>query len=152
EALLTLERGLKAADRPKVRVVRGSVDAPLVAESPFVIEVESPSDPSYLHVTYIQADGKAVHLVQTETLSLASIPARTKQVLGAGANGGPKFTVSAPFGEEIVIAISSKAPLFAEKRPTVETEREFLTALRAAVAAQPDPSSPQRVFAADFDA
>lgn len=152
EALMTLERGLKAADRPRIRVVRPAAEQVLAAGSPFVIEVESPSEPSYLQVTYIQADGTAVHLLQPEPLSLASTPPRTKQVLGDGRNGGPRFTVSAPFGEEIVIVVASKAPLFTDKRPTTETERDYLTALRAAVIAQPDPASRPRVFAADYDA
>jgi len=151
EALMTLKRGLEAADRPKVRIVRTG-DAALEAGAPLVIEVESPATPSFLHVTYIQADGNAVHLVQPETLTLAPTPPKTKRTLGDGRDGGPKFTVSAPFGEESLIVVSSKAPLFADKRPTTETEREFLTALRAAVAARPDPGAPPRAFAADYDA
>lgn len=152
EALMTLARGLKSGDRPKIKVVRPAVDTALVAGAPFVIELESPSEPSFLHVTYVQADGKAVHLLQPETLGLATTSAKTKLTLGDGRDGGPKFTVSAPFGEESVIVIASKAPLFTDKRPMVETEREFLTALRSAVMARPDASAPLRVFSADFDA
>jgi len=151
EALMTLARGLQVVDRPHIKVVRQSPETPLAAGSEFVIEIESPTTPSFLHVAYIQADGKAVNLLQAESLSLAATPPRSKLVLGDGRNGGPKFTVSAPFGEEIVVAIASHAPLFGEKRPTTETEREFLTALRAAVLARPNPSSSERIFAADYD-
>lgn len=152
EALMTLERGLKAADRPRIRVVRPTTEQALAAGSAFVIEVESPSEPAFLHVTYIQADGTAVHLVQPDPLALTVTAPRTKQILGDGRNGGPRFTVSPPFGDEIVIVVASRAPLFADKRPTTETERSYLTALRAAAIAQPDPSSRPRVFAADYDA
>ncbi len=152
EALMTLQRGLKAADRPRVRVVRGSAGKALAAGSPFVIEVESPSEPAFLDVTYIQADGTAVHLLQSGPLSMAATPPRTKLVLGDGRNGGPKFTVSAPFGDEIVIVVASKAPLFPDERPTTETERAYLTALRAAVIERPDPSFRPRAYSVDFDA
>lgn len=151
EALMTLARGLRTGHRPHIKVVRPSAETPLPAGSAFVIEVESPVAPSFLHVAYIQADGTAVNLVQAESLSLAATPPHSKLVLGDGRNGGPKFTVSPPLGEEIVIAIASRSPLFADKRPTTETEREFLTALRAAVIARPDPASPERVFSADYD-
>jgi hypothetical protein len=151
EALMTLSRGLAASDRPRIKVFRPTADASLPAGSTFLIEIESPSTPSFLHVTYIQADGKAVNLVQPDLMALSPVQPHTKMTLGDGRNGGPKYTVAAPFGEEVVMAIASKAPLFAEKRPVTETEREFLTALRAAVMARPVASSPERLFAADYD-
>jgi hypothetical protein len=152
EALMTLRRGLHSTDRPRVKVLRSGSDGPLAAGSQFLMEVESPSTPSFLHVAYIQADGTAVNLLQAKSTSLTPIPPRTKVTLGDGRNGGPKLTVSAPFGEEVVIVVSSKAPLFGEERPTTETERGFLTALRTAVLARPDPSSPERIFSADYEA
>lgn len=152
EALMTLQRGLRAADRPQIRVVHATAGAELPAGANLVIEIESPSTPSFLHVTYIQADGKAVHLVQSGATTLATIAPRSKLTLGDGRDGGPHFTVSPPFGDEIVVAVASAAPLFAEPRPTTETEREFLTALRAALMARPDPALAERVFTASYDA
>ncbi|MDE0035833.1 MAG: hypothetical protein OXU75_22230 [Deltaproteobacteria bacterium] len=42
---------------------------------------------------------------------------------GDGLEGRQKFTVAAPFGNEMIVAIASKSPLFSEDRPLVETER-----------------------------
>jgi hypothetical protein len=152
EALMTLQRGLKATDQPRIRVQRTTNDVSLVDGAPFLIEVESPAAEHYLQVTYIQADGRAVHLLQPDNLSLRPVAARSRLVLGDGRDGGPRFTVSSPFGAELLIVVASAAPLFATPRPQVETERNFLSALRAAVIARPDPSLAPRAFSAAFDA
>src|SRR5712664_2464953 len=145
---MTLEKGLAAKGGPKVRVVRPQGGDALAAGSDFVIEIETPSYPSYLQVTYIQADGSAVNLVQPDGLALKAPAPNTKLTLGDGRDGGPKFRVAPPFGNEIVIAVASRSPLFGEKQPVNATERQFLTVLRQAVLAQPDPSTPVRQFGA----
>lgn len=152
EALMTLEKGLAAKDRPKIAVKRAKGADALLAGSDFVIDVETPSYPSFLQVTYIQADGAAVTLVQPETLSLKALAPHSKLTIGDGRDGGPKFRVVSPFGNEIVIAVASRSPLFTDKRPPKETERQFLTALRQAVLARPDPTAPARTFGAAYDA
>ena len=50
----------------------------------------------------------------------------------------------------MIVALASKSPLFDEDRPLVETEREFLTALRRAIIARPDPTQPERVVTASY--
>ncbi|MBX9945577.1 MAG: DUF4384 domain-containing protein [Reyranella sp.] len=150
EALMTLDKGLGAAERPRVRIVRpdGGSGA-LVKGQPFAVEVDSPPWPSYLQVVFIQADGKAVTLLQPDAGAMAATPPNSRLTIGDGRGGGPKFTVSPPFGEEIVVAVASRSPLFAEPLPQTATEREFLTALRRAVSARPDPAMPERTFGAD---
>lgn len=150
EALLTLDRGLGASERPRVRIVRpGGGSGPLVKGEAFAVEVETPPWPSYLQLVYIQADGTAVPLMQPDAGAMAATPAGSRLVVGDGRNGGPKFTVSPPFGDELVIAVASRSPLFPEPLPPSSTERAFLTALRGAVMARPDPSLPERAFGAD---
>ena len=75
---------------------------------------------------------------------------QVRLIFGDGREGRAKFTVSAPFGREMIVAVASRSPLFAGKRPQVETEREFLTALRRAIVARPDPTQPKRVVGAAF--
>ena len=50
----------------------------------------------------------------------------------------------------MIVAVATRSPLFPEARPFVETEREFLTALRKAIIARPDPTQPERVVTASF--
>jgi hypothetical protein len=149
EALMTLDKGLATADGPRIRVIRPGAEAgPLIAGQAFAVEVESPAWPSYLQVVYIQADGQAVTLLQPTPTSLIATPPNSRIVMGDGRNGGPRFTVTPPFGEEIIVAVASRSPLFTEPLPSIATEREFLTALRRAVSARPDPALPERALGA----
>lgn len=151
EALLTLDKSLARSDRPRVSITRPSGEA-LASGQPLVFEVETPSFPSYLHVAYIQADGTVLNLIQPTLGSLIAHPPRTKVMIGDGRSGGPKFNVTPPFGREMLIVLAGRSPIFSDQRPTQETERQFLTALRRALIAKPDPSSPDRDVTAGFDA
>lgn len=150
EALLTLDKPLTRSDRPRVMIRRSSGDT-LASGEALVLEVETPPFPSYLHIAYIQADGTVLNLVQPGVGSLNAYPPRSKIVLGDGRPGEAQFKVSAPFGREMLIVLAGRSPIFSDLRPTQETEREFLTALRRALVAKPDPSSPNRDVTAGFD-
>jgi hypothetical protein len=150
EALLTLDKPLSRSGRPRVMIRRSSGDA-LASGEALVLEVETPPFPSYLHIAYIQADGTVLNLVQPGVGSLNAHPPRSKIVIGDGRTGGPQFKVSAPFGREMLIVLAGRSPIFPDLRPTQETEREFLTALRKALIAKPDPASPDRDVTADYD-
>ena len=104
----------------------------------------------YLHVAYLQADGSVINLAGSGSPALATLPANARMTFGDGLDGRSKFTVSAPFGSEMIVVIASRSPLFSGDRPLVETEREFLTALREAIIARPDPAQPERVVSAGF--
>ena len=150
EALLTLDKPLARSDRPRVMIRRPSGDM-LAAGEGLVLDIETPSFTSYLHVAYIQADGTVLNLVQPGVGSLAAHSPRSKVVIGDERSAGPQFKVSAPFGREMLIVLAGRSPIFSDKRPTQETEREFLTALRRALIAKPDPSLPDREVTAGFD-
>jgi len=145
EALQTLEKPLAAANRPTIDI--GS-SAELHGGDQLKIEVRSPAQISYLYVSYIQADGSVVHLVQPGGLvPQPTLPNQTL-VFGSGEGGKPKFTVSPPFGREMIIAIASRSPLFDHQLPQQQTERDYLTELRKALVYKPVPDMPDRELAA----
>ena len=146
ETLMTLETALAGSDRPIISLLKSVYR---VSET-LVFDVRMAGFQGYLHVAYIQADGNVVNLVQSDPLTLSTLAARTRLTFGDGRDGRSRFTVAAPFGNEMVVALASRSPLFVEDRPLVETEREFLTALRRAVVARPDPAQPERLVAASF--
>ena len=146
EALMTIEKPLAHPSAPTVSLPKSSYR---VSET-LHFDVRMAGFQGYLHVAYVQADGNVVNLVRSDPLTLATLPAGTGLTFGDGLEGRSKFTVSAPFGNEMIVALASKSPLFAENRPPVETEREFLTALRKAIVARPDPTQPERVVSASF--
>ncbi len=146
ETLMTLEEPLGHAGRPSISLPKRSYRS----SETLAFEVKMSGFQGYLHVAYLQADGTVVHLAESDALTLSTLPANAVLRFGDGLEGRRKFTVGAPFGSEMIVAIASKSPLFAGDRPLVETEREFLTALRQAIIARPDPTQPERVVSADF--
>jgi hypothetical protein len=145
EAMQTLEKPLATTDQAKIDIGPASA---LRDGDTLRIEIQPPSQISYLYVSYVQADGSVVHLVQPE--GLAPQPALPGQplVFGDGRDGRAKFTVSGPFGREMIIAVASRSPLFDRKLPDQQTEREYLTALRQALVYKPDPAMADREVSA----
>lgn len=96
------------------------------------LEIKSPNYPSYIYVSYLQADGQVVHLYRYSDQGNKPIPAGTSLVLGAKG----EYVVSGPtFGPESVFVIASALPLLSLDRPQFETEREYLTQFRLAILA-----------------
>ena len=145
EALQTLEKPLSVADRPAIDI---GASTDLHSGEQLKIQVRSPAQISYLYVSYIQADGSVVHLVQPNALVPQPTPPRQTLVFGSGTDGQPKFTVSPPFGREMIIAIASRSPLFDHELPMQQTERDYLSYPRWALLYKPDPNMPDRELAA----
>jgi hypothetical protein len=150
EALQTLDKALSLPDRPTVSIRRSSGDT-LTAGDPLIFDIQTPSYPSYIHVAYIQADGSVLNLIQPGDGSFRAYSPRSKIVIGADP-GGRHFSVQKPYGREMLIVLVGRSPTFPDRRPKQETEREFLTALRRALLAKPDPNAPDRDIVASFDA
>jgi hypothetical protein len=146
EALLTLDAQLAETDVPKIEVT----GTQLTAGETFGITVDTPDFDSYVHVAYVQADGTVVHLQQVDADHLRTIAADSQIKFGDGQDGRDRFEVSGPYGDEMLLVISSRSPLFAEPRPQTETEREFLTALREAILTRPNKQSPERFISAAY--
>jgi len=145
EALQTLEKPLAIADRPTIDI---GPTAMLHEGDPLRIEIRSPSQISFLYVSYIQADGSVVHLVQPGGLVPQPTLPRQSLTFGTGEGGKAKFTVGPPFGREMIIAIASRSPLFDHELPQHQVERDYLTELRRALIYKPEPTMPDRELAA----
>ena len=138
EALMTIEKPLARTERPSITLPKRSYRA----SETLAFEVKMPGFRGHLHVAYIQADGSVVNLVESDPLTLSTLPANKVLKFGDGKEGRQKFTIGAPFGNEMIVAVASKSPLFSKDRPLVETEREFLTALRGPSSPGPTPRNP----------
>lgn len=130
---LASQRGLNAA-------VRGG-GTTLSAGDSLAIEVVTPAYPSYVYISYLQASGDVVNLAWPEGRSPKAMPPNTKLTFGGGANGQPTYRIGAPFGDEIIVVITSASPLFQDEPAETVTEREYLTSFRRAFLVQ-------RVFSA----
>lgn len=146
ETLMTLRDVLADQRKPELHIARDKFKAGEL----MLFDVSMADYQGYLHVAYVQADGNVANLVQSSPTTLTTLSPRKRLTFGDGKEGRAKFTVSKPFGNEMVVVIASKSPLFPEKRPKVEIERDFLSALRAAIIARPDTTSPERLITADY--
>src|SRR5262249_30755030 len=147
EAIQTLERPLGVDDRPEIDL--GPTNR-LRNGDPLHIMIRAPGQISYLYVSYVQADGSVVHLVQPD--GLVPRPTLPHQVLsfGDGQNGGARFTVSAPFGPEMIIAIASRSPPVDHALPPHQTEPAHLPEPRRALSYKPAPGLPDRELSASI--
>ena len=90
----------------------------------FGLSAQTAKAKPWLTIIYLQADGSAVTLFNAKT---DSSPIR----LGLAGKKENRFKVASPFGNEMVIALSSEAPLFVPNTNQFETDRQFLTGLRS---------------------
>ncbi len=85
----------------------------------------------YLYVDYIDSDGNIVHLLPT--------PERPDNAVAAGETvtiGRPPhrtYTARPPFGPIMILAVSTRQPLFRPDRPMVEAASQYVDTLRHAL-------------------
>jgi len=150
EALLTLNKQLAKSDSPNVSI-RAPSEKILKSGERLVFEIKTPPYPSYLHVAYFQADGTVVNLVQPGVGSFKAYSPGSKIVIG-DEPGGSRFRVTEPFGREMLVVLAARSPIFPDARPTNETHREFLTALRRVLLMTADTDTLAREIVAGYDA
>jgi len=144
EALETLEKQLGVSDRPVIDIGRTTE---LRSGDTLNIRIRAPNQISYLYVAYIQADGSVVALAQpTGVVPQPMLPGQTL-TFGTG-QGARRFTITPPFGREMIVAIASRSPLFEQELPGQQTEREYLSELRRALIYKPVPDMPDREVSA----
>jgi hypothetical protein len=145
DMLEALRAPLGESDLPKVAVAG---NATLKAGDRLAIEIETPGFPSYIDAFYLQADRRVVHLVQTDPMAPKQYPPHTKLFFGDGVAGHGSFRVSPPFGDELIVAIASRSPLFDAKRPQGEPDAAVVAALQQALTKMgPKPAAARDVAA-----
>lgn len=110
-----------------------------------VVEVTTPSYPSYVYISYLQASGEVVHLSWPQGRFPKPMPANTKLTFGGGEKGQPVYRVGPPFGDEIVVVTTSASPLFQGPLPQSADDRDYLSSFRRAFALRPKGGGGERV-------
>lgn len=103
-------------------------------------DIKMPDNSGYVYVTYLQASGDAVPLVWGDAYT-------SGQMLKLG-QGAKRFVISEPFGDELVVVITSSKPLFDAPAPGSD-DRNFLSLLRQTLL-QLSASEKSRVLTATF--
>jgi hypothetical protein len=98
--------------------------------------------PGYLYVDGLDQDGNVLHFLPTPQRPDNSAEGGKVVRIGAPdgkpARGLEAYEISPPFGRQMLIAISSKEPLFRGPREQVENAASYFVALGAALAAAKD--------------
>ncbi|AWN55865.1 hypothetical protein DK412_25905 [Methylobacterium sp. 17Sr1-1] len=145
EVLETLALPLSASDRPSIDLEGKKT---FRAGENLTFSVRAPSQFSYMYIAYLQADGSTVNLVQPKGIIPDQTAPSTTLKFGDGRAGRQRFEVTAPFGDEIIVAIASRSPLFESRLPATQTDREYLTTIRRALVYKPTAVSKDRVVSA----
>ena len=84
---------------------------------------------SYVTIVYLQADGSAVELYRGTPNEVRG--GRRSVTIGLQGAKETRFQVGPPYGDEMVIALASDHPIAGDFAADYQTERQFLTGLRA---------------------
>jgi hypothetical protein len=91
------------------------------------IEIQAPDKAHYLEAFYLQADGTVRHLTADGGGMLP--PVHETLVFGDGIKGRSKFTIGAPFGQEMILAVASNKPILGPDVPATQSSTELLDVL-----------------------
>jgi hypothetical protein len=94
---------------------------PLHNNATLGIDETLPAGANDIETDYFQGDGTVYH------------PPNPKLAPGQTSNSEQIGTISAPFGTDLMIAISSSVPLFTTPRKQIENDTDYLPALRLAL-------------------
>ena len=128
--------------------LRGASGRTFIEGDSLSIQVVTPSYPSYLYVTYLQASGEAANLYWPQGRFPKAFPPHSKVTFGGGAGGEPIYRIAPPLGDEIVIVVASASPLFQDEPPETATDREYLTSFRKSFLVRPKGGGGQRTVSA----
>lgn len=95
EVLVNLREPLGQARGLKVNVASATA-AELARGETIRIEITTPNTPSYVYLTYVQADGHAMHLTRPAGRRAAPTPANTRLVFGDGQAGRDHYRSARP--------------------------------------------------------
>ncbi|WP_233804800.1 serine/threonine protein kinase [Paraburkholderia sp. HP33-1] len=98
----------------------------LTEHDALVVDLKAPPFDSFATVDYYQLDGHVVHMVPSHLLPDNQMQPNGSYTIGSSAGD---WTVSKPFGSEMVVLVITPVALFDKLRPESETRADYLRAL-----------------------
>ncbi|HEY8101022.1 MAG TPA: serine/threonine-protein kinase [Burkholderiaceae bacterium] len=92
---------------------------------PLIVDITTPSYDSYVYVDYHVLDGHVAHLVPNQLAKANQAPPNYTATIGSLGN----WVVSKPFGNELIVLLTTPTPLFDSIRPEVESRADYLQAV-----------------------
>ncbi|MGZ3238077.1 MAG: DUF4384 domain-containing protein, partial [Burkholderiaceae bacterium] len=100
-------------------------NAELKEGDPLIVDITTPSYDSYVYVDYHVLDGQVAHLVPNPRAKANQAPPNYTATIGSLGN----WVVSKPFGNELIVLLTTPTPLFDSIRPEVESRADYLQAV-----------------------
>lgn len=119
----------KAGEKPGA-ILRTRGGTHLSEGTPLVLDINTPAHDSYVYVDYFVVDGKVAHLVPSTRVQGNQAPASYSATIGDSGD----WVISKPFGTELVVLLTTPAPLFTARRQEFETRQDYLRALEKPLA------------------
>lgn len=84
----------------------------------------------YLYVDYFTVNGDVAHIYPNDGEPDSGRLIQAAEQFEVGATPSKTWTVSAPFGQELITVIASPTPLYTEALPEIQTAEEYLPKMR----------------------
>jgi hypothetical protein len=119
-----------AGDATMLRGGTGASPDQFLAGDQLVIEIPAREEDRYIAVDYVQHDGQVLHLLPGGGPRVQYLKAGQPLTVA-----DPNWQIGEPFGQDMVVVLSSPQPLFAQERPFLERAEDYVADLRARQAA-----------------
>jgi len=116
---------VSGADAITLRGGTGAEKDQFLAGDQLVIEIPARDEDRFIAVDYFQHDGQVLHLVPGQ-------PLKAMQPLTLA---DPNWQIGEPFGQDMVVVLSSLQPLFMRERPFLERAEDYVADLKGRQAA-----------------
>lgn len=118
-------------------------DTELVEGDSLIFEVTTPDYESYVYVDYYVLDGSVAHLVPSRRITANRAPPDYTAKIGTLSG----WTISKPFGSELIVLLVTPVPLFDQPRPDVERKTDYLAAIDQRLKWMADEHGAERITA-----
>jgi hypothetical protein len=112
---------------------------------PLVVEITTPAYETFVNVDYYSLDGGVVHMIPGPLAMNNQAPASYRAVIGDLG----EWTVSGPFGKELVTVLLTPRPLFNKVRDEYDNRDDYLAAVKQQLERIADKSGKDKITA-DF--
>jgi eukaryotic-like serine/threonine-protein kinase len=126
-AVLAPYRQAAAGSEPGLTITTASRETRLREGDDLTLDISLPRMARYLYLGYVQHDGRVGYI--------ATLPVRAWAEGKGAVRFATGFQISAPYGREMIVAVTSAHPLFEQPRPGYEPAGDYIEALRQRLAA-----------------
>ncbi len=102
-----------------------SGNARMIEGDALIVDINTPAYDSWVQVDYYSLDGGVIHLLPNLRARDNQAPPSYAATIGSAGN----WVIAAPFGTEMVVLLTTPAPLFTGVRPDRESMPEYLAAV-----------------------